>query len=58
MNRNRLKSDNGMLWLTVPVWKKGRGKQIIRNVQICSEEDWRKKHLPGLSLRNNKDLFS
>lgn len=48
MNRNRLKSDNGMLWLTVPVWKKGRGKQIIRNVQICSEEDWREKHLRSI----------
>jgi len=48
MNRNRLKSDNDMLWLTVPVWKKGRGKQIIRNVQICNEEDWRKKHLRSI----------
>ncbi len=48
MNRNRLKSDNGMLWLTVPVWKKGRGKQIIRNVRIYNEEDWRKKHLRSI----------
>lgn len=48
MNRNRLKSDNGMLWLTAPVWKKGRSKQIIRHVQIYNEENWRKKHLGSI----------
>lgn len=49
MNRNRLKSNQGELWLTVPVWKKGRGRQRIRDVEICDETDWRRKHL--LSLR-------
>jgi hypothetical protein len=49
MNHNRLKSDKGELWLTVPVWKKGRGKQLIRDVEICDETGWRRKHL--LSLR-------
>jgi hypothetical protein len=45
MTRNRLKSHQGEVWLTVPVWKKGRGDQVIRNVEICYETDWRKKHL-------------
>lgn len=48
MNRNRLKSEQGELWLTVPVWKKGRGKQVIRNVELCNEIDWRRKHLLGI----------
>lgn len=48
VNRNRLKSDTGMLWLTVPVWKKGRGKQIIRDVLIYDEVNWRVKHLRSL----------
>ncbi len=48
MTRNRLKSEQGELWLTVPVWKKGRGKQIIPNVEICEEVSWRDKHLRGL----------
>lgn len=48
MNRNRVKYDQGELWLTVPVWKKGRGKQIIREVGICDQTDWRRKHLLGL----------
>jgi WbqC-like protein family len=45
MTRNRLKSHQGEVWLTVPVWKKGRGDQIIQNVEICHETNWKKKHL-------------
>lgn len=48
MNRNRLKSEQGELWLTVPVWKKGRGKQRIQDVEICDQADWRRRHLRGI----------
>jgi hypothetical protein len=48
VNRNRVKNENGTLWLTVPVWKKGRGFQSIRDVEICNERDWRRKHLRGI----------
>ena len=51
VNRNRLKNEQGELWLTVPVWKKGRGLQIIREVEICNETDWQRKHLQ--SIRQN-----
>ncbi len=44
MTRNRLKSDQGELWLRVPVWKSGKGKQIIRGVAIYDESNWCKKH--------------
>jgi hypothetical protein len=48
MNRNRLKSHDGELWLTVPVWKTGRGRQFICDVEICDETGWRRKHLVSL----------
>lgn len=48
MTRNRLKSDQGELWITLPVWRKGRGMQIIREVEICDETDWRNKHLASI----------
>jgi len=48
MTRNRLKSDQGELWLRVPVWKTGRGKQMIRDVTICDDRNWRRKHLYSL----------
>ena len=51
LNRNRLKNEGGELWLTVPVLKKGRGLQLIRDVEICDFRDWRKKHL--LSMKQN-----
>jgi hypothetical protein len=44
MTRNRLKSDQGELWLRVPVWKAGQGKQMIRDVTICDDRNWRRKH--------------
>jgi hypothetical protein len=48
VNRNRLKNDQGELWLTVPVWKRGRSLQRIDEVEICNEENWQKKHLSSL----------
>jgi hypothetical protein len=48
VNRNRLKNDQGELWLTVPVWKRGRSLQRIDAVEICFEENWQKKHLLSL----------
>lgn len=48
MNRNRLKSEQGELWLTVPVRRTGRGKQRIRDVEVCDETDWRRTHLLGI----------
>ena len=48
VNRNRVKNDQGELWLTVPVWKRGRSLQRIDQVEICNEEDWQKKHLLSL----------
>jgi len=48
VNRNRLKNDQGELWLTVPVWKRGRSLQRIDAVEICYDEGWQKKHLLSL----------
>ncbi|OEU81361.1 MAG: hypothetical protein BA873_16865 [Desulfobulbaceae bacterium C00003063] len=48
ISRNRFKNDQGALWITIPVWKKGLGLQKINQVRICHEGKWRKKHLVGL----------
>lgn len=48
MGRNRLKDDRGELWLTVPIRRKGRSGQVIRDTEIYQETHWRKKHLRGL----------
>lgn len=48
ISRNRFKNDQGALWLTIPVWKKGLGLQTINQVTICSEGRWPRKHLESL----------
>lgn len=48
ISRNRFKNDQGTLWLTVPVWKKGLGLQRIQEVRICHEGRWVSKHLASL----------
>ena len=49
LSRNRFKIDQGELWLTVPVWKKGLGLQAINQVNICREGRWPRKHLASLT---------
>jgi hypothetical protein len=48
LTRNRFKHDQGTLWMTVPVRKKGLGLQPIHDVRICREGRWRRKHLESL----------
>lgn len=48
ISRNRFKNDQGALWLTIPVWKKGLGEQNINQVRICYEGRWPRKYLESL----------
>jgi hypothetical protein len=48
LTRNRFKNDQGTLWMTIPVWKKGLGLQKINEVRICREGRWAKKYLESL----------
>ena len=54
ISRNRFKSHQGALWVTVPVWKKGKGLQKISEVRICHEGRWAKKHLESLKTAYKK----
>ncbi len=48
ITRNRFKHDQGSLWITVPVLKKGLGLQKINEVKIYHEVPWARKHLASL----------
>lgn len=54
ISRNRFKSHQGTLWITIPVWKKGLGLQSINQVGICHEGRWHKKHLDSLKTAYDK----
>jgi hypothetical protein len=47
-NRNKIRTKDGWIWLTVPVATKGLGRQNIRDVKIDNSFSWRKEHLGGI----------
>ncbi len=56
-NRNRIKTPNGIQWITVPVQFKLSEGTVLNKIKINNTVNWRKKHL--LSIKNNysKSLF-
>lgn len=48
-NRNRIKSPQGPLWLTVPVRSGGRHGQAILDVEIDNRLPWARKHLASIA---------
>lgn len=43
-NRNRILTDNGAIWITVPVMNGNKVDQLIYEVEICNNENWQQKH--------------
>jgi hypothetical protein len=54
-NRNRIKTANGLEWLTIPVVTKGRFEQPINEVEI--EKPWAEKHWHALELAYRRAPF-
>jgi hypothetical protein len=50
-NRNRLRTQSGWTWMTVPVQQKNRYRQPLRETRIDNTARWRRKHLE--TLRHN-----
>ncbi len=55
INRNKIKTSQGELWLTVPVTF-SFGQKILE-VRINNNSDWRKKHLKTFELNYKKASF-
>lgn len=47
-NRNKIRTDRGWVWLTVPVISQGQGRQNISEVKIDNEIPWQRKHLGSI----------
>lgn len=50
-NRNRIKTANGVQWLTVPVHVKFDEHPLVKDVLIDNSQNWKNKHL--LSIKYN-----
>lgn len=46
-NRNKIKTPNGLLWLTVPVLVKGKFTQSIRSTLVANDS-WQREHWKSL----------
>lgn len=50
INRNKIKTANGAVWLTIPVLAKGHREGILLDLKINNEVNWQRKHF--LSIVN------
>lgn len=53
-NRNKIRTKDGWIWLTVPVFTKGSFSQRIQEVCINNEIPWQRKHLKSLETNYQK----
>jgi hypothetical protein len=57
LTRNRFKNDQGELWLTIPVRRKGLGLQRINQVRIFRGGSWARKHLASFKAAYGRAPF-
>lgn len=56
-NRNRIKTANGIAWLTVPVLTKNQEGQLIGDILINNKVNWARKHLSAIRQSYGKAPF-
>jgi hypothetical protein len=55
-NRNQIKTQQGLQWLTIPVEVKGKFSQSVRETKIASS-DWAKKHWQSIATNYARAPF-
>jgi len=54
INRNRIKTPNGHIWLTIPIKTKGHILQTMKETEIDNRQNWKRKHLKTIYLNYRK----
>jgi hypothetical protein len=57
VNRNRVKGPLGEVWITVPLKRKGRSGQKIKELEIYEKDRWAKKFLLTLEHFYGKSVY-
>lgn len=55
-NRNKIKTSNGIKWLTVPV-KEGRKRKKISEIFISNEKNWSRRHWSNIKNSYGKSPY-
>lgn len=53
-HRDKIKTKDGVKWLTIPIKKKGKYDQLILEVEIDYSTDWQAKHLKTIEVNYKK----
>ena len=53
-NRNKIKTPNGEIWLSVPVLHKGKRYQNISDTKIDTSKNWQQKHYKSIEKSYQK----
>jgi hypothetical protein len=56
-NRNKIRTQSGWTWLTVPVLTKGKSNQQIKEVEIDNKTKWSWKHWRSIDLNYKKTPY-
>lgn len=56
-NRNKIRTKDGGIWLTVPVVTKGKFEQKISEVEIDNTESWAKSHYKSICMAYSKTKY-
>jgi hypothetical protein len=56
-NRNRFKTPNGTIWLTIPVFTKGKEGQKINETRIDNTKKWQVKHRKVIEFNYKKSPY-
>ncbi len=57
INRNKIKTHKGDIWLTIPVSTSGHFQKTISEMEISKNPKWRKKHLKSIEFNYKKAPF-
>jgi WbqC-like protein family len=55
-NRNRIKTPNGPIWLSIPVEVKGKYTQVIKDTRV-SDPAWNERHLKSVAANYARAPF-
>ena len=56
-NRNRLRTHQGAIWITVPVLQKGKRDQLYNQTKIDNSQNWREAHWKSIYLNYCKSPY-
>jgi hypothetical protein len=56
-SRNKIRTEKGWMWLTVPIKTSGQGQPLISEVNIDNTRNWRDKHWRSISQHYARTPF-